>query len=48
MGSDSGKDATTGLIMPYGGHNPEIADGVYITPGAVVIGGVVIHEYCVI
>ena len=44
MGSDSGKDAATGLIMPYGGHNPEIADGVYIAPGAVVIGDVVIGE----
>ena len=44
MGSDLGKDAATGLIMSYGGHNPEIVDDVYIAPGAVVIGDVVIGK----
>ena len=44
MGFDSGKDAATGLIMPYGSHNPEIVDDVYIAPGAVVIGDVVIGK----
>ncbi len=44
MDSDAGKTAPTGLILPYGGHSPEIADDVYIAPGAAVIGEVVIGE----
>jgi carbonic anhydrase/acetyltransferase-like protein (isoleucine patch superfamily) len=44
MDSDSGKNAARGMILPYGGHSPEIAGDVYIAPGAAVIGDVVIGE----
>lgn len=42
MGPDAGKKVATGMILAYGGHSPEIAEDVYIAPGAVVIGDVVI------
>ncbi|MBL6933888.1 MAG: gamma carbonic anhydrase family protein [Alphaproteobacteria bacterium] len=44
MESSAGKKLATGLILPYGGHSPEIAGDVYIAPGAAVIGDVVIGE----
>lgn len=31
-------------ILPYKGIRPEIAEGVFIAPGAVIIGDVTIHE----
>ena len=41
-GKNTGKDTARGMILPYGGHTPEIAEDVYIAPGAAVIGDVVI------
>ncbi len=42
MGSDSEKSVAKGLILPCGGHSPEIVGDVYVAPGAAVIGDVVI------
>ncbi len=39
MGSDSEKSVAKGLILPYGGHSPEIAGDVYVAPGKTVTAG---------
>ena len=39
MGSDSEKSVAKRLILPYGGHSPEIAGDVYVAPGKTVTAG---------